>query len=224
MRLAALFSGGKDSTYALFKAMQDHEVVCLITIVSENPDSYMFHTPNISLSKLQAEAIGIPLITMKTKGEKELELEDLKKAIIMAVEDFNIEGVVTGAIESVYQKERIQKICDDLKLECINPLWKIDQIKLLHELIENNFEVIIMAIAAYPLDESWLGKEINAETITEFEKLREKYKINPSGEGGEYESLVLNAPFFKKRVVIKETERTYSKYCGKLHIKKAELE
>lgn len=224
MRLAALFSGGKDSTYALFKAMQDHEVVCLITIVSENPDSYMFHTPNISLSKLQAEAIGIPLITMKTKGEKELELEDLKKAIIMAVEDFNIEGVVTGAIESVYQKERIQKICDDLKLECINPLWKIDQIKLLHELIENNFEVIIMAIAAYPLDESWLGKEINAETITEFEKLREKYKINPSGEGGEYESLVLYAPFFKKRVVIKETERTYSKYCGKLHIKKAELE
>lgn len=224
MRLATLFSGGKDSTYALFKAMQENEVVCLITIESENPDSYMFHTPNIDLAELQAEAIGLPLITVKTKGEKELELEDLKKAINIAINDFKIEGIVTGAIESVYQAERIQKICDELKLECINPLWKIDQIKLLKELVENKFEVIIMAIAAYPLDESWLGKKINTETIAELEKLREKYKINPSGEGGEYESLVLYAPYFKKKIIIKEAKKTYSKYVGKYDIIETVLE
>ena len=125
----------------------------------------MFHTPNIEITSLQAEAIGLPLIQIITEGKKEEELKDLEKAMKEAKETFKIEGVVTGAVESVYQSERIQKICKNLKISCINPLWKKDQEELLKELVNNKFNIIISGIFAYPLDESWLGREINEKTI-----------------------------------------------------------
>jgi len=224
MRLGVLFSGGKDSTLALMKAMQSNEVVCLITAVSKNPESYMFHTPNIELTKLQAEAIGLPLIQKVTEGVKEEELKDLKEAIKKSKEKFGIEGIVTGAIASNYQKSRIQKICDDLKLKCINPLWGMDQKKVLEELVKNKFEVIIVGVFAKIFDESWLGRKIDEKTVEELLKLEKKEKINPAGEGGEIETLVLNAPFFKKRLKIIKTEKIMEKDSGILKIKRAELE
>ena len=223
MKLASLFSGGKDSAYAIYKAMKEHEIGCLISIKSKNPESYMFHTPNIELTRLQADAIGLPLIVAETEGQKESELLDLTEAIKKAVELFQIKGVVTGAIESVYQATRIQKICDELGLWCFNPLWQINQLELLDELIENKFEVIISAVAAYPLDDSWLGKKLDKKTVTELKELQEKYKINPAGEGGEFESFVLSAPFFKKRIVVNESSKKFSGNSGLFEIKRAEL-
>ena len=163
MKLAALFSGGKDSTLAMYKAMKEHEVVCLVSILSENKESYMFHTPNIELTKLQAEAMNIPIIIKSTPGKKEEELEELKQAIKQAKEEYQLDGIITGAVASEYQASRIQKICDELNLKCINPLWGMDQIKLLEEVLQNNFEVIISGVFAYPLTEEWLGKTINKE-------------------------------------------------------------
>ena len=84
MRLGVLFSGGKDSTLALQYAAEKEKVVCLITLISENKESFMFHTPNIDISNMQAEALGLPQIRQITKGEKEKELEDLEAAIIQA--------------------------------------------------------------------------------------------------------------------------------------------
>ncbi|MFH2021461.1 MAG: diphthine--ammonia ligase [archaeon] len=223
MKLAVLFSGGKDSTYALSKAMNFHEIECLITVVSENKESYMFHTPNINLTELQAESMGIPLISAKTKGKKEEELKDLRDAIVQAKALFNIEGIVTGAIESVYQAARIQIICDDLNIWCFNPLWQIDQVKLLHELIENRFEVIISGVFAYPFDESWLGRKIDDKTIKELILLQKKYSINPSGEGGEIETLVLNCPLFKKRLEIVKAQKMYANHSGIIDIMEARL-
>src|SRR3989344_685418 len=124
MKLGVLFSGGKDSTFAAYLAKRNgYEISCLISIVSENKESYMFHTPSISKTEKQAKAMGIPIIIQKTKGEKEKELDDLKNAIKKAVRKFKIEGIATGAVESVYQTSRIQKICNELDLECFNPLW-----------------------------------------------------------------------------------------------------
>ena len=123
MRLGVLFSGGKDSTYALWKVMEKEEVVCLISVVSENEYSYMFHTPNIGMTSMQAAAIGLPLVQRTTEGVKEEELKDLKMAIEEARQSYSVEGIVTGAVESVYQAERIQRICNDLGLWCFNPLW-----------------------------------------------------------------------------------------------------
>lgn len=132
MKLGVLFSGGKDSTFAAWLAKKNgYEIACLISIISENKESYMFHTPSVSKTEKQAEAMEIPIIIRKTKGEKEKELNDLKKAIKKAKEKFKIEGIVTGAVESVYQASRIQKICNELNLECFNPLWQMDQIELL---------------------------------------------------------------------------------------------
>ena len=161
MRLGVLFSGGKDSTLALHLAAEKEEVVCLITVVSKNKESYMFHTPNIDVTALQAEALGLPLVSVVTEGKKEEELADLEKAIAKAKEEFQIDGVVTGAVESVYQASRVQRICNHLDVWCFNPLWKHDQKVLLKTLVEKNFKVIISGIFAYPLTRRWLGKQID---------------------------------------------------------------
>ena len=199
MKLGVLFSGGKDSTYSAWLAKEfGYELTCLISIFSKNPESYMFHTPSIEQVKKQAQTMEIPLIIQKTKGEKEEELKDLEKAIQKAIKKYKIEGIVTGAIQSIYQSSRIQKICDKLNLECFNPLWQKNEEEYLAELIQNKFKTILTGVSAYPLDESFLGKEINSEFINELKKISQKYKINPAGEGGEFETFVLNCPLFKK--------------------------
>ena len=205
MKLGVLFSGGKDSTYAAYLAkQQNYELACLISIFSENKDSYMFHTPSISRVEYQAQVMDVPMITQGTKGKKEIELEDLKKAIKKAKDKYKIKGIVTGAVESVYQASRIQKICDELNLECFNPLWQKDQIELLEELIKNKFEIILTGVFAYPLDKDWLGRKINPRFVKEICELQKKYKINPAGEGGEFETFVLNCPLFKRSLKIKD--------------------
>ncbi|MEK6891293.1 MAG: diphthine--ammonia ligase [Nanoarchaeota archaeon] len=203
MNLAVLFSGGKDSTYAIYLAKKyNHKVSCLISIHSANKDSFMFHTPSIEQTIKQAKAMGIPIIIKKTKGIKEIELKDLENAIKEAKSKYKIQGIITGAVESTYQASRIQKICDKLNLEVFNPLWQKDQIELLNDLLKAKFEVIITGVAAYPLGNEWLGRKIDSAFIKEIKSLQNKYKINPAGEGGEFESFVLNCPLFKKPLKI----------------------
>ncbi len=223
MRLGVLFSGGKDSTLALHYAAAKEEVACLITLVSENKESYMFHTPNIDITVFQAQALELPQITRTTKGEKERELLDLEEALAQATKEFQLEGIVTGAIESVYQAERVQKICCRLGLWCFNPLWKHDQKALLEELLEKKFKVIISGIFAYPLDEKWLGKKIDLKLIDSLMELQQKYGISPSGEGGEIETTVLDAPLFKKKIEILDYITEARGYSGVLKINEARL-
>jgi len=207
MKLASLFSGGKDSVYATYLAKKaGHEIVCLISIFSENKESYMFHTPSIEKTKKQAEVMNLPLMIHKTLGEKEIELEDLKDAILKAKEKYGIGGIVTGAIQSVYQASRIQKICDELKLECINPLWQMDEEEYLGELIQAEFKVILVGVFAYPFDESWLLREIDEKFVEEICELNKKYKIHVAGEGGEFETFVLNCPLFSRGLKVTGSE------------------
>ena len=225
MRLAVLFSGGKDSAYALYKAMQEHEVVCLISMVSKNPDSYMFHTPNISLTKLQAQSAGLPLIKKQTQGIKEQELGDLKAAIYEADQKYELDGVVTGAFASKYQKERIEKICKDLGLQCINPLWGKDPEQLMREMISRGFEFILSSIAAEGLDQSWLGRPITNDDIDKLVELNKEIGIHIAFEGGEAESLMIEGPIFKKKIVIKKANITMEdEHTGIYQVKKAELQ
>lgn len=221
MKLGVLFSGGKDSCYALYKALEKEEVKCLINIRSQNPESYMFHTPALSVVPLQAEAAGIPLVIQGTQGVVEKELKDLETAIQKAVMDYGIEGVVTGAIESVYQATRVQRICHKLGLWCFNPLWQKDQVELLYELLKAGFRIVITGIFAEQFDEDWLGRVMDETTVKELLRLHKKHGISPSGEGGEIETTVLDAPFFKKRIEIQEAMRMVSRNSGVLEIKKA---
>jgi ABC transporter with metal-binding/Fe-S-binding domain ATP-binding protein len=223
MRLGVLFSGGKDSNLALHLAAEKEEVVCLITVVSKNPESYMFHTPNIDVTALQAEALGLPLVSVITAGQKEEELADLEKAIAEAKRKFQIDGVVTGAVESVYQASRVQRICNRLNVWCFNPLWKFDQRALLEKLLEKKFRVIISGIFAYPLDEKWLGKQIDAQVIARLMELQGQYGISPSGEGGEIETTVLDAPMFNQKIEILNSNVEAKGNCGVYQIKQARL-
>lgn len=204
MKVGVLFSGGKDSCAAAWLAKKSgNKISCLITMHSENPDSYMFHTPSIKKTERQARVMKIPLIIMKTKGEKEKELADLEKVIVKAKKDFKIEGIVTGAIHSVYQASRVQKICDKLDLECFNPLWQKDEFEYLDDLLKNKFRVIITSVSAYPLNGSWIGREIDKKFISDVKELHHKYKIHPAGEGGEFETFVLDCPLFKNPLRVK---------------------
>ncbi|MFQ6136210.1 MAG: diphthine--ammonia ligase [Candidatus Hydrothermarchaeales archaeon] len=213
MKLAALTSGGKDSLFAThIMHSQGFEIRYLITLLPERIDSYMFHYPNVHLTKYQAKAMGIQLLTKTTKGEKEKELEDLKK-IIGSVKD-EIEGVVTGALFSEYQKQRVDIICERLNLKSFAPIWHKDPEMLLREMVDAGFEIIVTAVAAYGLDESWLGRGIDEECIQELKELNEKYKIHIGGEGGEFETLVLDMPMFKRRLEILKAEREWNKDSG----------
>jgi len=204
MRIGVLFSGGKDSMYAAWLTKKcNYDISCLISLWSGNKDSFMFHTPAIELTKKQSELMDIPLIVQETVGKKEIELRDLEKAIKLAIKKYKIDGIVTGAVESVYQASRVQKICNKLKIECFNPLWQKNQIEILEDLVKNRFDVIVSGVAAYPLDKAWVGRKIDKKFIDEIKVLADKYKINPAGEGGEFESLVLNCPLFKKKLSIK---------------------
>jgi diphthine-ammonia ligase len=223
MKLGVLFSGGKDSTFALHLAAEKEEVACLITVVSKNKESFMFHTPNIDVTALQAEALGLPLVSVTTEGQKEVELEDLERAIAEAQSKHGIEGVVTGAVESVYQASRVQRICNRLDLWCFNPLWRHDQKALLETLVAENFQAIISGVFAYPLDEKWLGKQIDAEMIAKLVELQVKYGISPSGEGGEIETTALDAPLFKQKIEVTNSSVEWQGSSGVYIIKNARL-
>ncbi|MBA3064124.1 diphthine--ammonia ligase [Candidatus Woesearchaeota archaeon] len=222
MKIAGLFSGGKDSAFALYKALQEgHKPVCLITIKSKRADSYMFHIPNIDLTRVQAEALEIPIIYMNSSGVKEKELEDLKKAMAIAKKRYKIQGLVSGALASKYQSSRIKKLCDELDLISITPLWGMDEEQYLKDLIDAKFKIIITGIAADGLNKSWLGRKIDNNCITDLKKLHEKNKIHIAGEGGEYETFVLDCPLFKKKIEIKDFEIKMENECTGQYIIKA---
>jgi len=184
----------------------------------------MFHTPTIELVNLQARAMEIPLVMCKTKGEKEMELTDLKKALLQAKQKYKIEGIVTGALFSTYQRDRIEKVCDEVGLKIFSPLWHKPQELEMHELLDGGFEFIFTGIAADGLDKSWLNRVINWDDLEKLKKLREKQGMNVAGEGGEFESLVLDCPLFKKKLVIEEAEiKEESKNVARLLVKKAKL-
>ena len=205
MKLAALFSGGKDSCFALYKAAQRHKIKCLVTISSKNKESYMFHTLNIEATKMQAKTLGIPQILIETEGRKEKELKELKKALEIAKEKYAIQGVVTGAVRSLYQATRIQKICHKLELFCFNPLWLKDELELIEEILAAKFEVVITGIFAAGLTKELLGKNLK-EVLPQLKRAKEKYNISIVGEGGELETFVINCPLFKKKLAIDKFE------------------
>jgi len=220
MRLAALFSGGKDSTLAARLAEEiGHEVPCLVTMRSENPDSYMFHTVNIDATRLQAEAWGKRWVEARTLGEKERELDDLKAVLA----GLDVDGVVSGAIASSYQRNRVDRVCRELGLAHVSPLWGRDRAELLMQILFEGMRVIVTAVAAHGLDEYWLGKELNAEAVNRLLRLRKDYGVDPCGEGGEYESLVVDAPWFSHKLEVSRAEKMWDGVSGRYHVLEAHL-
>jgi ABC transporter with metal-binding/Fe-S-binding domain ATP-binding protein len=221
MRVSALFSGGKDSTYALYLMQQQGwEVVSLLTVIPKVSDSYMFHYPNIRWTKLQAKSMNIPIKYKESSGLKEEELKDVEE--LMAEED--ADGFVCGAIASDYQWSRLNEIAHRLGKPLYAPLWRKDQVTLLEDMVHAGFKFMIAGVYAEGFDEGWLGKVITSHSIRELEKLREKHRISVAGEGGELETFVLDGPNFAKSILIEEAQTNWSRHSGNYTIKKASLE
>lgn len=206
--------------HALWLAMQQgHEIKGVVSMIPRRENSWMFHPVNVRLIDLFAECAGLPLVKAETSGEREQELEDLKRVL----SGLDIEGVVSGAIASKYQKSRIDRICGGLGLKSIAPLWGREPLELLREFIAAGFEAIVTSVSAEGFDESWLGRKLDEAAVRDLLELNRRYKVNLSGEGGEYESLVLDAPFFEKRIEPIEVERAWRGTNGYLIIKQARL-
>jgi len=208
MRLACLFSGGKDSTFAVWYMLSQGHEVELVSVIPE-PESMMFHVPNASLTSLLAKAMGLPLSTVKAAHEHEL------TALQSLLSSLKVDGVVSGALASDYQKTRIERICHSLKLRSFAPLWHIDPSVYMSTLLSANFKVIFSAVASDGLDAAWLGRELDARAVADLKKL----PLHLCGEGGEYETLVLDAPFFRKRLKITKADASWDGASGELYVK-----
>ncbi len=213
-----LISGGKDSLYAMYLAMQQgFEINRILTVIPEDKYSYMYHTPNLSITEMQAQAMGLKCI--KIMGEKDDELLSLKKFLEDAYEDF----VIVGAVASEYQFYRILFVCEEIGKKVYSPLWRKDPLKLLKNLVLEKFEVIIVSVAAEGLGKEFLGRKIDEETVKILEEKMERYGVNPIGEGGEFETCVLNAPIFRGKIKVKRAKIDWRGSHGYYIIEDAEL-
>ena len=213
MRLASLYSGGKDSSFSLYVAEQmGHEIPYLVNVVPEDRASWIFHTPNLNVVPAIAEAMGKELILGRSTGEEDSDMEGLRQAL----DGLDIDGIVTGAVWSDYQWDRMNLVCGDLGLRFFAPMWRKDQDYLMEQMIDAGVEAVIVGCYAEGFDESWLGRPLNHETLAELRKLRDKYGISIMGEGGEYESLTLNPPSFRYPLKIAGSRKEWNRNNGLL--------
>lgn len=220
MRVAVLFSGGKDSTYAAKLTEEGGNVVTsLVSMRSLNQYSYMFHTVNQHITSLQAEAMGKHLVIAQTSGVKEKELKDLELTLM----SLDIDGVVSGAIASSYQKARIDQICDRIGVVHFSPLWGRERVALLFEMLKKGMKIIFSAVAARGLNQEWLGSTLDINAVNKLIDLKDKFSSDICGEGGEYESLVIDAPWFKKKLQIINSNIEWDGMSGKFFVTEARL-
>lgn len=224
MRLAALYSGGKDSTYSIMRAKEaGHDVVCLISMQPESDDSLLFHYPNSWVTKYLAEAMGLPLVASKAGGSKDDEVKALESAVAQARSLYNVEGVVSGGIASRFQKDAFEGVCLRQHLEPVAPLWGIEPEKYMRELLARGFEVMIVGVSAMGLEKEWLGSKIDAGSLEKLVSLSKKYGFNLAFEGGEAETLVVDCPLYAKKLLVKEARTQWDGQRGMFEILEVEL-
>lgn len=224
MRVAVLFSGGKDSCYTVMKAREeDMDIELLMTLIPQTNESWLFHHPCIRWTKLQAEAMELPIATYRIEAQGEEERDELRKHLTDVKRLFNIEAIAAGALASEYQKRRIEETAEGLGLKCFTPLWGRNHLSLLYDQVDSGLNIVFVAVAALGLDQSWLGRRLDREAAEQLGRLVSKYGLNPLGEGGEYETFVTDGPLFKKRIVIGKSTRVWNGESGCLEINTAEL-
>jgi diphthine-ammonia ligase len=220
VRVACLFSGGKDSTYAAYVAKQrGWEIASLLTIRPADPESMMFHVPNLAVTALQAEAMGVPWLEETAQRGEEGELDALRRAFRRADAD----GIVVGAIASDYQHSRVNRIAAELGLRVFAPLWRQDPSRLVHDYLAAGLRIVFSSVSADGFDASWLGRPWDSETVEDLLRLHATRGIHPCGEGGEFETLVLDAPFFAKAIEVLEATPLWKGTAGVWRVDRARL-
>ena len=225
MKLACLFSGGKDSTYAIHLAKQQgHDVVCLLSIFPKSEESHLLHHPNLKWTKLQSVSMKIPqLIISSNSDETNDELIVMEKLLQNAKDEFKIDGLVHGGIKSKFQKEKFETLCKKLNLVSIAPLWNTEPKQYMNELINSDFHFLMITVSSDGLDEQWLGKIILKSDIELLATLSDKFGFNLNFEGGEAETFVIDCPLFSNPIKINQFIKNWDGYRGRFEIVDAEL-
>ena len=186
-------SGGKDSSAAWWWAKcKGWDIQCLVTVIITGADSWMFQIPGTEIVEKQAELAGVKWLKVDSEGNQEEEILDLEHKL----RDLEIDGLVSGAIRSDYQKSRIERMCERLGIKSWTPLWHQSSLGHMRGLVSNGFKVMITSVACEGLTEKWIGHILTEESLKEIEELSEKFRFNVDGEGGEYETLVVSGPHF----------------------------
>ena len=190
------WSGGKESCLSLYKAMQIEslEVKYLLNMINKDGLYSRSHGISSNLLKEQASAIGIPIVQRKTSWE---DYEEEFKKVVSKLKKENISAGVFGDIDLQEHRDWIERVCKDVGIKPVLPLWKEEREKLLEQFIQAGFKAIIVATNAEFLGKEWLGQEINKKFV---EELRVLGNIDLCGEKGEYHTFVYDGPIFKKPV------------------------
>jgi len=221
-RVISLLTGGKDSVYSLYYAIsQGWEVLETLTICPKVDETLMYHYPNARLAELSSKAMGVR--NYRLELDKQGEDKELEVLFSYLSDRRDVDGIVTGAIKSEYQRTRFDRVCEELGIRSISPLWRKDEIALLREMIEFGMEIIIVGISAEGLGKEWLGRKLDLNSLRNLERLSEEFGFNPSGEGGEFETLVVDAPFYRMKIDIIDYEVIWNGYSGIYLIRRAKL-
>jgi ABC transporter with metal-binding/Fe-S-binding domain ATP-binding protein len=226
MKLAALFSGGKDSTYSIFLAKkQGHEINCLLTIFPKSDESHLLHHPNLEWTHLQSHSMQIPQLTIRSESdETDNEIIILEKILTKSIDEYQIDGIVHGGIKSQFQKEKFENLCDKLNLKLVSPIWNREPLEYMYELISSNFIFLITSVSSGGLDDSWLGKKITKNDVGVLYTLSQKFGFNLNFEGGEAETFVVGCPLFLHPIKINQERKIWDGYRGRFEIVDASLD
>ncbi len=230
----ALFSGGKDSSWALYRAMETGLPVSHLLTVHPSEDSYMYHVPETRLTGLAAEAVGVEHVEVTADdleapdatdatAQGDREVAPLERALRRLMAEEAIAGVTAGAVESEFQTSRIEALCDRLGVDMFAPLYGEDPEVLGRAMVDAGFEIRILAVAAGGLDESWLWRRLDHEALDKLLDLHERYGVHPLGEGGEFETLVVAGPHMDGRLAV-EYETEWDGSRGRVRVTEASLQ
>jgi diphthine-ammonia ligase len=208
MEFAVLTSGGKDSLFsAYYMYIQGWDIRALIKVNPKNADSYLFHTVNLDAVDFQAQAMSVGVATVEVGGKKELEVEELKSGLRAVAKEYGLSFLVTGAIASEYQRTRFDRVCEEIGIKNLSPIWHKNAEKLFKTYLEEGFKFVFSGVYAMGLNASWLGRIISFRDMKELVELNQKYGVSVVGEGGEYESLVVDCPLFNKALCVKGVKK-----------------
>jgi diphthine-ammonia ligase len=214
MKVAAAWSGGKDSCFACYKAMREGYDVAQLLIMMANPNESNFHMISAELLDAQSQSIGIPIVKQVTTP-KAYEKDFTKALLQMKAE--GVEGLVTGDVYDVALHEAgwLDRICKAVGLESVRPLWHRDTLQIINEFIDAGFKATVVRVKNEVLGVEWLGRQVNKQFLAELPA-----NVDPCGENGEFHTFVTDGSNFKNSLEILETETTTLNGYGRLEIKR----
>ena len=200
MSYIASWSGGKDGCFALYEAMrQGYKVSHLVNFIADEAKRVRFHGTDAKLIQLQSQALGIPLLQKETtwNGYE----QEFKKAVQSLIPS-GVKGMVFGDIYLQEHKDWVERVCGELGIEAVEPLWGRNTKEIISDFIDSGFEALLVSAKSKLFDKEWIGHRVDKDFVNYLTKMG----IDYCGENGEYHTLVVNGPIFKSRIELTQSQ------------------